>query len=128
MGKKRGRGRNANRNKCSRGHSRLHGQDMGKTQNHRNRIEQWLAVGSWQLVAVGGWRLEVGGPWGLSLRAALNKKKMGLLRTALEGIRGDMGLLTSAGVGCKAHKQAMLRLLRPRSQAHGPIGRRLQMA
>ena len=35
------------------GTSLLHGQDMGKTQNHRNSIEQWRAVG-------GGWPLAVG--------------------------------------------------------------------
>ena len=40
--------RTANRNERSRGRSLLHGQDMGKTQDHRNRIEQWLAVGGWQ--------------------------------------------------------------------------------
>ena len=42
------------------GCSLLHGQDMGKTHNHRNSTEQWLAVGGgWRLVAVGGWRLVV---------------------------------------------------------------------
>ena len=76
--------RNANRNEPSRGRSLRHGQDMGKTQNHRSSIEQWLAVGGgWRLVAVGGWwlvavgdwwRLVVGGPRGLSLRAVLNQK------------------------------------------------------
>ena len=30
--------------------------------NHRNSIEQWLAVGGWRL-AVGGWRLAVGSSW-----------------------------------------------------------------
>ena len=76
---------------------------MVKTQNHRNSIGQWLAVGgSWRLAWVGGWRL-VG--WRLALKAVLNKKKLGLLRTALpshephpipapvppplEGLRGD---------------------------------------
>ena len=72
---------------------------MGKTQDHRNNTEQWLAVGGWQLVVGGGWRLVaisgltaggswrqlvvggwwqlvVSGPWGMSLRAVLNKKKM----------------------------------------------------
>ena len=39
--------RNANRNERSRGRSLLLGQDTGKTQGHRNSIEQqWLAVGS----------------------------------------------------------------------------------
>ena len=56
--------RNANRNELSQGHSLLHGQDMGKTQNRRNSVEQWLAVGRWWLVAVGGWRLAVGGGGG----------------------------------------------------------------
>ena len=68
------------------------GQDMDKTQDHRNRIEKWLVVGSgwrlavgggWRLVAVGGWqltvgrgrRLAVGSPWQLSLGAVLNKEK-----------------------------------------------------
>ena len=68
---------------------------------HRNSIEQWLAVGgrwrlvavgggwrlvavgSWQLVAVGGWRLGISGPWGLSLSAVPNKKKLEFLRTTL---------------------------------------------
>ena len=63
------------------------GQDTGKTQNYRNNIEQWLAVGggwwrmavgSWWRLAVGGWWLTVGGPWGLSLT-----KKLGFSRTAL---------------------------------------------
>ena len=62
-------------------------EDMGKTQNHRDRIEQWLAVGCgwlwlvvggwWRLVAVGAvsgwwrlaadswWRMAVGGWWSL---------------------------------------------------------------
>ena len=54
---------NANRNEQSRGRSPLRGQDMGKTQDHRNRIEQRLAVGGgWQLVVSGSWRLAVGGP------------------------------------------------------------------
>ena len=48
-----------------------------------SRLER-LAVGGWRLVAVGGgWRLAVGGPWVLSLRAVLNKKKDGFLRTAV---------------------------------------------
>ena len=37
------------------------------------------AVGGWRS-AVGGWRLAVGGPWGLSLRAVLNQKKIGVLK------------------------------------------------
>ena len=50
--------RNANRNERSRERSLLHGQDMGKTQNHRQSTEQWLAVdGGWRWLAVGGWRL-----------------------------------------------------------------------
>ena len=32
------------------------GKTLGKAPNHRNSIEQWLAVG-------GGWRLAVGGGW-----------------------------------------------------------------
>ena len=53
---KKGGARNANRNKRSLGCSLLHVQDMGKTQNHRNSIEQRLAVGGgWRLAAVGGW-------------------------------------------------------------------------
>ena len=55
----------------------------------------WLVIGGWwRLVVVGGWsrwrlavggswRLAVGGPLGRSLRAVLNKKKPGSLRTAL---------------------------------------------
>ena len=39
--------RNANRNESSRGRSLLRGQDMGNTQDHRNGIEQRLAVGGW---------------------------------------------------------------------------------
>ena len=75
---------NANRNERSRGRSLPHGQDMGRTQNHRNSTEQWLAdgggwrlvaVGGWRLVAVGGWRLALGGWW--SLGAVLNKKNGG---------------------------------------------------
>ena len=42
------RARNANRNEPSRGRSLLHGQDMGKAQDHRSNSEQWLAIG-------GGW-------------------------------------------------------------------------
>ena len=63
----------ANRNERSQGCPLLHGQDMGKTQDHRNSMEQWLAVaGGWRL-AVGGWRLAVvGGSQGQSLRAVLN--------------------------------------------------------
>ena len=59
---------------------------MRKTQNHRNVIEQWLAVG-------GGWRWAVGGWWllavgvsrfvAVSLRAVLNKKRGVFLRTVL---------------------------------------------
>ena len=37
------------RNERSWGHSLLHGQDMGKLQDHRNSNEQWLAVGGWQV-------------------------------------------------------------------------------
>ena len=65
--KKRRKVRNANRNERSRVRSLLHGQHMGKTQNDRNSIEQWLAVGGhwrWQLVVGGGggrWRLAVSG-------------------------------------------------------------------
>ena len=58
-------GCNANRNERALVHSLLHGQDMGRTQNHRNGVEQ-------RRLAVGGWRLAVGGPWGLSL----TKKKL----------------------------------------------------
>ena len=57
-----------------RGRSLLHGQDMGKTQDHRNHIERWLAVGGWWRLAVGGWR---------SMGAVLNKKKWGFLGTPL---------------------------------------------
>ena len=49
--------RTANRNGRSRGRSLLHGQDMGKTQDHRSVVEQWLAVSGGR----GGWRLAVGG-------------------------------------------------------------------
>ena len=82
--KKEARVRKAIRTECSRGRSLLHGQDMGKTQDHRNRksVEQRLAVGGrrsaaggwrrlavgggWRLVAVGGWwRLAVWGWWSL---------------------------------------------------------------
>ena len=46
---------NTNRHERSRERSLLHGQDMGKTQNHRNSFEQWLAVGGgWRLVVLGG--------------------------------------------------------------------------
>ena len=63
-GKKKKRVRSAHRNERSRGRSVLHGQDMGKTQNHRNSIEQYLAVdGNWRLADGGGWRLAVGGGW-----------------------------------------------------------------
>ena len=63
-----GRVCNANRNECSQGHSLLRGQDMGRTQDHRNNIKQWLAVGGgWQLAAVGGWRLVVVGSWRLAV-------------------------------------------------------------
>ena len=47
--KKKSRARNTNRNEPSRGRSLLRGQDMGKTQDHRNTIEQRLAVGGWRL-------------------------------------------------------------------------------
>ena len=58
--------RNANRNERSRGRSLLHGQGMGKTQDHKNSIEQWLAVGGWWRLAVGGgWRLAAGDGWRL---------------------------------------------------------------
>ena len=40
---------------------------MGKAQDHRNSIEQWLAIGNWRLAVGGGWLLAVGGPWGLFL-------------------------------------------------------------
>ena len=53
------------------GDALLHGRDMGKTQDHRNSVEQFLAVG-------GGWRLVVLG--GLSLRAVLGTKKTGVLK------------------------------------------------
>ena len=78
---------------------------LGKTQDHRNGVEQWLAVGGWwRLVAVGGWRSAVGGGWrrlatdgGWQLvvgggwrwlavvggRWGLSGKKKQLLRTAL---------------------------------------------
>ena len=65
---------NANRTERSRGRPRLHGQGMGKTQDHRSRIEQRWAVG-------GGWRLAVGG-W-RSLGAVLNRKTLGCLKAAL---------------------------------------------
>ena len=39
-GKKEGKVHDANRNKPTRGPSVLQGQDMGKTQNHRNSVEQ----------------------------------------------------------------------------------------
>ena len=56
-GKKRGGGvRNTNRNEPARGRSLRHGQDMGKTHDHRNGIEQRLAVGGGWRWAVGGWR------------------------------------------------------------------------
>ena len=44
---------------------------MGKTQDHRNSIEQWLAVG--------GWRLAVGGCWSLGavLKGVLTKQNWG---------------------------------------------------
>ena len=57
--------RNASRNERSRERSLLHGQDLGNTQNRRNSVEQWLAVGGWRLVAVGGWRSPVSGWWSL---------------------------------------------------------------
>ena len=41
------------------GRSLLHGHDMGKTQNHRNGLAEWLAVSGWWRLAVGGWRLVV---------------------------------------------------------------------
>ena len=84
--------RNPNRNERSRGRSLFHGQDMGKTQNHRSGIElvggwwRLVAVGGgwWRLVAVGGgWRFAVGGPWGLYLRTIPDQKGLGFLRTAL---------------------------------------------
>ena len=62
-GDKRG-ARNANRNQRSWGRSLLHGRDMDKTQDHRNGVGQWVAVGGgWRLAAVGGWRLAVVGGW-----------------------------------------------------------------
>ena len=54
--------RNANRHERSRGRSLLHGQDMGKTQDHRKNIKQWLAaewVGQGR-VRVGQGRVRVG--------------------------------------------------------------------
>ena len=74
MKQKKKRVSSANRTKRSRGRALLQGQDMGKTQDHRNGVEQRLAVGGgWWRLAVGGrWRLAVGGPWRLSLT---NKKK-----------------------------------------------------
>ena len=60
--RKKKRVRNANRNERSRGRLLLRGQDTGETQDHRNGIEQWLAVGGgWRLAVGGGWRLAVGG-------------------------------------------------------------------
>ena len=58
--RKKERVRDTNRNERSRGRSLLHGHDMGKTQDHRNSVEQWWAVG-------GGWRLAVGGCWRLAV-------------------------------------------------------------
>ena len=56
--------RNTNSNEHSRGRLLLHGQDMDKTQNHRNGAEQWLVVDSgWRLVVVGSWRLAGSGGW-----------------------------------------------------------------
>ena len=49
---------------------------MAKTHDHRNGIEQWLAVG-------GGWRLAVGGPWRLSL----TKKNWGSEGGKQKGLR-----------------------------------------
>ena len=40
----------------------------------------------WRLAVGGGWRLAVGVPYGLSLRAVLNNKKTGFVRTALQEI------------------------------------------
>ena len=45
---------------------------MGRTQEHRNSIEQWLAVG--------GWRLAVGGPWGL--KGGITLTRVDLRRSA----------------------------------------------
>ena len=53
----------------------------------RLAVGGWLPLavsGGWWRLGVGGsWRLAVGGPLGRSLRAVLNKKKCGSLRTAL---------------------------------------------
>ena len=96
----RGRVRTANRSERSQGRSLLRGQDMGTTQDHRNRIEQWLAVGGgWWLAVGSGWRLAVGGGWwqlavggwwslGAVLRGCPEQKrrqKLGFLRTAVVG-------------------------------------------
>ena len=57
---------NTNTNERSWGRSLLHDQDMGKTQSHRNSIEQCSAVGGgWPLAISGWWRLAVGGSWRL---------------------------------------------------------------
>ena len=53
-------------------------QYMGKTQNHTNSIEWWLAVGgSWRLAVGGGWRLTViglaVGGWRLMVLGAVLK-------------------------------------------------------
>ena len=49
--KKRKGVRTANRNERSRGRCLLHSQGMGRTQDHRNSTEHWLAVGGWRWVA-----------------------------------------------------------------------------
>ena len=58
--------RNANRNECSQcsqGGSLLRGQEMGKTRDHIDDFEQWLAAGRWRLAVGGWWRLVVGSCW-----------------------------------------------------------------
>ena len=73
---------------------------MGKTQNHRNSIKQWLAVGGgW----VGGWlRLAVGGPWGLSSRAVPKKNSLGFFRIPLS-VPVNVSAYVYAGVCVCAH-------------------------
>ena len=69
-------------NESSQGRSLLRGQDMGKTENRRNGVEQWLAVG-------GGWRLAVGGWW--SLGAVLNEKRTALPWRRVDTDKGQDG-------------------------------------
>ena len=47
--------RDTNKIERSRGRSLVHGQDMGKTQDHRSTVERWLTVGGWRRLAVGSW-------------------------------------------------------------------------